>query len=190
MKKAVSATMKERKEMGYSLALKTITEQGAFSGYASVFNVIDSQRDEVHPGAFRDTLKARDVPVKLLWQHHMDAPIGVITALYEDVRGLYIEGQLLLEVAQARDAYALLKAGAVTGLSIGYAPRRYTRDPHTGVRKLQAIDLVEVSLVTLPANAQAQVTVVKQLSGYAEPTPAEMACAISAMKRAIAVLRS
>jgi HK97 family phage prohead protease len=189
MKKTVSASMKEHKAMEYLLALKTITDQGSFMGYASVFGVIDSQRDEVQQGAFRDTLRARDLPVKLLWQHQMDAPIGIITALYEDARGLVIEGQLLLEVAQAREAYALLKAGAVTGLSIGYTPRRYTRDLQTGVRKLQAIDLVEVSLVTLPANASAQVTVVKQSYGDDAITLEETAQAIYAMKRAIAVLR-
>jgi HK97 family phage prohead protease len=160
--------MRERKTMDCTMEIKRIDEQGVFAGYASLFGVVDSQRDVVMAGAFRDTLLKRDTPIKLLWQHRLDAPLGLITQIFEDARGLYVEGRLLLEVVQAREAYALLKAGAVTGLSIGYSPRRYTRDPDTGVRKLHAIDLIEVSLVTLPANVAAQVTVVKQ--GHA-PTP-------------------
>lgn len=185
--KKVSQHVKERTSLDYTLSLKSIDAQGTFAGYASVFHVIDSQRDEVLPGAFRDTLRLRDTPVKLLWQHRMDEPVGVIHALFEDARGLYIEGQLLLDVAQAREAYSLLKAGAVTGLSIGYTPRRYTRDPETGVRKLQAVDLVEVSLVTLPANASAQVTVVKEASVRRDGT--QLLRAAEAIDRGITILR-
>lgn len=181
--KNVSASLKEHKSIDYTLSLKRIDAAGTFAGYASVFHVIDSQRDEVMPGAFRDTLLQREAPVKLLWQHRLDEPVGVIHSLFEDANGLYLEGQLLLEVAQAREAYTLLKAGAVTGLSIGYTPRRYTRDPDTGVRKLHAVDLIEVSLVTLPANAQAHITVVKQAG-----SPALIEAA-GALDRAIAVLR-
>ncbi len=176
--------LRERKALDYTLSLKQISEEGVFAGYASVFHVVDSQRDEMMAGAFRDTLKQRDTPVKLLWQHRMDEPIGVVTSLFEDKQGLYIEGKLLLDVAQAREAHSLLKAGAVSGLSIGYSPRRYTRDPDTGVRKLFAVDLVEISLVTLPANAQAQVTVVKDM----RVTP-QMIAAAEALDRAIGVLR-
>jgi len=160
--RGVAAHMKERKAIDTTLEVKRINAEGVFAGYASLFGVVDTQRDVVMRGAFKDTLARREMPVKLLWQHRMDEPIGIITQLFEDGRGLYIEGRLLLEVAQAREAYALLKAGAVTGLSIGYSPRRYRRDPDTGVRRLYAVDLVEVSLVTLPANTAAQVTVVKE----------------------------
>lgn len=186
--KTVSRHLRERKSMDYTLTLKSIDEKGVFAGYASVFHVVDSQRDEVVPGAFLDTLRVRDTPVKLLWQHRLDEPIGVITALFEDARGLYIEGQLLLDVAQAREAYSLLKAGAVSGLSIGYTPRRYKMDPDSGVRKLLAIDLVEVSLVTLPANARAQVTVVKDAQERLEPTEALRAAEV--LERAIRILQN
>lgn len=183
--RSVSRTMKERKDLDYSLQLKRIDESGVFAGYASVFHVIDSQRDEVIPGAFVDTLRLREAPVKLLWQHRMDEPIGVITSLFEDARGLYVEGRLLLDVAQAREAYTLLKAGAVTGLSIGYSPRKYVRDPDTGIRKLQAVELIEVSLVTLPANARAQVTVVKE----AVPSSHAVLKAAESLERAIRILQ-
>lgn len=184
-KRGVEDRLKERKAMECTLALKRMDAEGVFAGYASLFDVVDTQRDVVLPGAFRDTLLRRESPVKLLWQHKLDAPIGVITQLFEDARGLYIEGRLLLEVAQAREAYALLKAGAVSGLSIGYAPRKYVRDPDTGVRRLQAVDLVEVSLVTLPANTAAQVTVVKE-----QVHPAQWVAFSDACDRAKAILQA
>lgn len=193
--RGLSPRMKEVKSLSLNLEIKRISETGVFAGYASVFNVIDSQRDKVLPGAFSDSLRASASSVKLLWQHRLDAPIGTITALFEDARGLYIEGQLLLEVAQAKEAYTLLKAGVVTGLSIGYSPRRFSRDPDTGVRLLQAIDLIEVSLVTLPANDKAQVTVVKDRRHANEPThskqyntPTMLQCA-EALERAIRILK-
>jgi HK97 family phage prohead protease len=99
--------------------------------------------------------------VQLLWQHQWDKPIGVITSLFEDARGLYMKGKLLLEVEQAREAYALLKAGVVRGLSIGYSVKRSRRSPDSGIRELLDLNLWEISLVTQPANEAAQVTVVK-----------------------------
>lgn len=147
--------------MPCAFEVKSIAEDGTFAGYASVFNNVDSQRDRVHPGAFKASIAQRDTPVQLLWQHQWQQPIGVISALFEDARGLVVKGRLLLEVAQAREAYALLKAGVVRGLSIGYSVRRARRNPDTGVRELLELNLWEISLVTLPANEAAQVTVVK-----------------------------
>jgi HK97 family phage prohead protease len=141
--------------------IKSLDEAGLFSGYASVFHVVDQQRDVVMPGAFTYALQTmKPGHVKLLWQHTWSEPIGVIERLFEDAQGLYIEGRLLLDIARAREAYALLKAGAMSGLSIGYSPK--TRiEPDTGVRQLLEVDLWEISLVTLPANPLATVTVVK-----------------------------
>lgn len=143
------------------LELKSLDADGRFAGYASVFDVVDSQRDVVLRGAFAHTLQERAGQIKLLWQHQWEEPIGLITKLFEDARGLYMEGLLLMDVARAREAYALMKAGVVKGLSIGYTPGRWVRDLDAGVRKLQSVDLWEISLVTTPANAAAQVTVVK-----------------------------
>lgn len=157
--------------------IKSLAADGTFSGYASVFNVVDSQRDVMLPGAFKATLKSRTQPVQLLWQHQWESPIGVIESLFEDTRGLYIKGRLLMEVTQAREAHALLKAGVIRGLSIGYSVKRAARDVETGVRQLQEVDLWEVSIVTLPANASAQVTVVKA-------NDPDMAALVAAMERA------
>ncbi len=155
------ANHRARGQMPCAFEMKSLAADGTFEGYASVFGVIDSQRDRVHPGAFKSSIKSREKPVQLLWQHQWDKPIGVITALFEDACGLYLKGKLLMEVAQAREAYALLKAGVVRGLSIGYSVKRSRRNPDSGVRELLDLNLWEISLVTQPANEAALVTVVK-----------------------------
>lgn len=157
----ISAMMRERKHMAFGLQLKSLDEQGRFAGYASIFDVVDNQRDIMLRGAFSQTLRTRKTDIKLLWQHQQSEPIGIIEQAFEDDYGLYIQGRLLLDVQKASEAMALLKAGAVKGLSIGYSPIRYTVEPDTGIRLLAEVDLWEVSLVTFPANEAAQVTVVK-----------------------------
>jgi uncharacterized protein len=174
------------------LEMKSLSETGVFAGYGSVFDRVDSQRDVVVRGAFAATLdKRRPSDVKLLWQHDVLEPIGVIEELFEDDIGLYVKGRLLLDVARAREAYALLKEGVVKGLSIGYSPLRYSIDPDSGVRMLKAVELWEISLVTFPANDAAQITVFKdhapdRLSYMQENIPAWQAVKLSdALDKAI-----
>lgn len=183
--KKISPTMRERKKLGFSLMLKSLDEAGRFAGYGSVFGLVDSQRDMMLAGAFSRTLAGRVQQIKLLWQHQQDEPIGVFDVIREDANGLYVEGRLLLEVQRAREAYTLLKEGAVRGLSIGYSPVRYTTDGKTGVRKLAEVELWEISLVTFPANEAAQVTVVKQLTDSGQ-----LVALSEVLDRAIRVLRA
>lgn len=157
----VASTMREKCQLDVDLEIKSMNEAGRFAGYASVFDVVDNQRDAVERGAFLNTLKGRLRDIKLLWQHQMNEPIGYFTEIFENAHGLYVEGQLLLDVARAKEALSLLKNGVLKGMSIGYAPRRYAMDPDTGVRHLNEVDLYEISLVTFPANEVAQVSVVK-----------------------------
>ncbi len=157
------AIAKPSAQTSYSFEIKSLAEDGSFAGYASVFHVVDSQHDVIEPGAFRKSLSTREQPVQLLWQHQWAEPIGVVEALFEDARGLFVKGRLLMEVARAKEAYALLKAGVLKGLSIGYNVQKARRDPDTGIRTLQEVELWEVSLVTFPANEAAQVTVVKSV---------------------------
>lgn len=157
----VSRSMLERKKLAFPLELKTLEEDGRFAGYASVFNVIDNQRDVIVKGAFVDTVKNRVSDIKLLWQHQMSEPIGLFDRIFEDHKGLYVEGRLLLGLQRAREAYTLLKQGIIGGLSIGYSAVRYTVDPKAQIRQLKAVQLWEISLVTFPANPAALVTVVK-----------------------------
>jgi HK97 family phage prohead protease len=137
---------------------------GEFEGYASLFGVVDLNRDVVEAGAFRETLARRGARgVRLLWQHDPSAPIGRWLSLLEDSRGLKVRGRLSLEVARARELRALIRDGAVDGLSIGFRTERARADPSTGRRHLLKIDLWEVSLVTFPMLPGARVTAAKTL---------------------------
>lgn len=143
--------------------VKEITEAGIFSGYASVFGNVDAYGDMVMPGAFTKSL-AEKKPA-LLWQHNSREPIGVWRDFKENEKGLFATGQLLVDgVARAKEAYALLKAGALNGLSIGYRLRGYEWEKINDeeVCKLTDIDLWEVSLVTFPANDEARISDVKE----------------------------
>ncbi len=141
--------------------IKAVSEDGLFSGYGSVFGVIDSYKEVVAPGAFAESLSQR-TPA-LLWQHRSGEPIGVYSALREDQTGLYVEGKLALKTARGAEAYELLKMGAISGLSIGFVTRDDSYDRVTGIRTLKKVDLWEVSLVTFPANDAARVSGVKSI---------------------------
>jgi len=141
--------------------IKAVSEDGLFSGYGSVFGVIDSYKEVVAPGAFAESLSQR-TPA-LLWQHRSGEPIGVYSALREDQTGLYVEGKLALKTARGAEAYELLKMGAISGLSIGFVTLDDSYDRVTGIRTLKKVDLWEVSLVPFPANESARVSGVKSI---------------------------
>jgi hypothetical protein len=146
--------------------IKAVSDEGTFSGYGSVFGVEDWYSDVVMPGAFQRSLaehRANGTKPLLLWQHDSRAPIGVYSTVEEDRKGLYVEGQLALDVQQGREAYSLLRMGALSGLSIGYVTRRYEVDKESDVRKLLDVDLWEISPVSFPANDKARVEAVKGL---------------------------
>ena len=133
-------------------------EFGYFEGYASVFNVTDSDADVVQPGAFADTL-ASGRKVKMCWQHSFYDVIGGFTEMKEDSNGLWVKGRINLGVEKGREAYALLKAGDIDSMSIGYSCE--DREYRDGIRLLKKLKLYEISLVTEPANSYALVTSVK-----------------------------
>jgi HK97 family phage prohead protease len=144
------------------LDFKAVAADGAFEGYASLFDKEDLGRDVVAPGAFRDSLAARGpTGVKMLFQHNPSEPIGVWDTLREDLRGLYVRGRLMPEVARAREVLALMRAGALDGLSIGFRAIKGRRDARTGVRRLEKVDLWEISVVTFPLLPGARVAHVK-----------------------------
>ena len=127
-----------------------------FAGYAAVFDRPDRGGDVVRAGASARSL-ARGGPVPLLWQHDAARPIGRIDYLKEDKRGLRVIARLS-EGRAGREAAALLKEGAVRGLSFGYRVRAAHGD---APRELTELDLVEVSLVTLPMQPKARVHAVE-----------------------------
>jgi hypothetical protein len=146
-----------------AFALKSITIDGVFEGYASLFNREDLGGDIVLPGAFRDSLARRGVGgIKLLFQHNPNEPIGIWQSIVEDARGLFVRGRLMLDIARGREIYTLMRAGAVDGLSIGFRTVTARRDRATGVRRLEKVDLWEISVVTFPMLPEARVAAVKQ----------------------------
>jgi len=148
----------------YALQIKAAGDDGTVEGYGSVFGVRDDYDDVIAKGAFAGSLsqhKAAGTMPAMLWQHNSAEPIGVWSDMVEDDRGLKITGRLALATARGREAFELLKMGALNGLSIGFMSKQWAYDRETEVRTLTEIDLWEVSLVTFPANQAARVTGVK-----------------------------
>lgn len=168
----------ERRNTIVRLEQRAIGDDGTIEGYGSVFNVVDDWGDIIVPGAFAATLaahKAAGTMPAMLWQHDPSEPIGVWTEMIEDAKGLRVKGQLALDTVRGKEAHALLKLGALNGLSIGFMSKQWTYDRDTEVRTLTEIDLWEVSLVTFPANEKARVTQVKGVDEMATPKDAEKA---------------
>jgi len=138
-------------------------EDGSFEGYASVFGVVDQGMDVVGRGAFTKSL-GEGRKVKMLLQHDTSKVIGVWDEIREDERGLFVKGRLLKDVRLGRGAMALMRAGAIDSMSIGYRTKVAVPEAGGRVRKLMELGLFEVSVVTFPMNEAALVTDVKSLT--------------------------
>lgn len=170
----------------FSFHIKAVSDDGLFSGYASVFDMVDGDYDVVVKGAFAESLaawQAKNALPALLWQHRQSEPIGVYTKMIEDSVGLYVEGRLCLEAVRGKEAHALMKMGALSGLSIGFVSRDDSYDRVTGVRTLKKVDLWEVSVVTFPANDAARVNGIKARR-------AEQASAAASLQNLVNIIRS
>lgn len=170
----------ERVTCGLELKFAADQAEMVFFGYGAVFGNVDSYGDLIVPGAFAETLSFAKSSAQwpaMLMQHGGAGftgddmtPIGVWTELREDDVGLYVEGKLA-DTARGREAHTLMKMTprpAITGLSIGYVTKSYEprSRPDQPRRKLTKLDLLEVSLVTFPANPKARIAAVK--SGLTE----------------------
>lgn len=152
------------KTKDFTLSLKGLTDEGTFEGYGSIFGNVDSYGERVMPGAFGESLakhRREGTSVLMLWQHNPHEPIGVWDDLAEDGKGLWGKGRLIMEVQKAREVHALMKAGAIGGLSIGY--REIRVEPKDNVRELEELDLREISPVSFPANRRARISAVKSI---------------------------
>lgn len=148
----------ERKFCAGGAAIRLI-DGAVIEGYASYFGKRDKGGDVVLAGAYAASLKAleaRGARVKMLWQHDPAQPIGVWDEVREDGKGLYVRGRLLTSVERGREAAALIEAGGIDGLSIGYRTVRAEKDAK-GQRLLSEVELWEVSLVTFPMLPEARV---------------------------------
>lgn len=160
----------------------------SFTGYGAVFGNVDAHGDVIEPGAFSKFLsdvKSGNQPWPAMLSQHggwqMSAedmtPIGVWTDFSEDGHGLKVSGQLA-DTPRGREMHALMKMSprpAIDGMSIGYIakewePRSRPEDPK---RRLKRIDLIEVSLVTRPANGKARVEAVKSIDAIETLADAE-----------------
>lgn len=144
------------------LSIKAMDDAtGEFEGYGSTFlGGPDSVGDIVMPGAYKDSLAehaARGTMPKMFWQHDPHQPIGKWLSASEDDKGLLMRGRLNMGVQKGKEAYELLKAGDIDGLSIGYRIRKHTEDKDRGVWLLEKLDLFEVSVVSIGANRNATV---------------------------------
>jgi Escherichia/Staphylococcus phage prohead protease len=147
----------------------TIDADGTVEGYASLFGEIDQARDMVMRGAFAETLASRGIRrIPMLFQHDPSEPVGIWLELREDFRGLFARGRLIPEVARGRELISLLREGAIDGLSIGFRASRARIDPKTRIRRLLAIDLWEISIVTFPLLAGARVRAAKHATSKAK----------------------
>ena len=136
-----------------------VTDGTRIEGYASYFGACDQGGDIVQSGAYGASLRALSTEgrsVKMLWQHDPAQPIGIWDEVHEDEKGLYVKGRLLLDVAKGREAAALIEAGAIDGLSIGYRTQKASKNDK-GQRLLNELELWEVSLVTFPMLPTARV---------------------------------
>jgi Escherichia/Staphylococcus phage prohead protease len=184
-------TLPEREVKFAPVDLKSVEADGTFSGYASLFGTVDLGQDLVMPGAFRESLQTRGARgVKLLFQHDPNEPIGVWLELNEDARGLFARGRLMPEVTRAREVLSLMRAGALDGLSIGFRTVQGRTDPASGVRRLDKIDLWEISVVTFPMLPEARVSTVKRRAAQTRNASPQLAGLARSFRRGAQAMRA
>ena len=162
----------ERIEVKFAEA--DVKSTGEFAGYGAVFGNVDAYGDVIQEGAFKATLsdwgQGGKLPPMLLQHGGMgltdgdQMPIGKWTKMSEDSRGLYAEGKLInLDTERGKTVYGALKEGVLDGLSIGYRAKEFAlrSKPDEPRRTLKVVDLVELSVVTFPANGKARISAVK-----------------------------
>lgn len=147
------------------LEIKALKDTGEFEGYGSTFGgEPDAYGDVIAAGAYAESLaehKSKGTMPKLFWQHDPSQPIGKWVEAKEDNHGLLLKGKLNMDVQRGREAYALLKAEDIDGLSIGYRIQKHSVDDETGIWTLEKLALIEVSVVSVGANENAVVSSVK-----------------------------
>jgi HK97 family phage prohead protease len=132
-------------------------DAGLISGVAWKFGEPDRVGDMIEPGAF----KGAKLPLPMLFGHDFNDPVGSWDSVTEKADGLYISGKLLVnDVARAKEVFALVKAGAVPGLSVTFIAKQAKTRPGGG-RTITKLELLEVSLVTIPMHPGAKVTSAK-----------------------------
>lgn len=172
-----------REALDFDIRFSAADDGGVFTGHAAVFDERNSFNEIVKRGAFTRTLsehQSRNIRPPMLWSHRTDEIIGVWTDIREDATGLAVTGKLITETTRGKEAHALLKAGALNGLSIGFRARTAERGAN-GLRILTDIELVEISLVALPSAGNARIKQVRSAG--------ELSAFTRAVNSAVATLR-
>jgi HK97 family phage prohead protease len=137
-------------------------------GYASLFETPDLAGDEIARGAFLQSLKSPDIRrVKMLYQHDQSRPIGSWHQIKETPQGLWVAGELAPHVQLADEVCALIKHGAIDGLSIGFRALKAKGLRGRARRRLQQVELVEISIVTFPMQPLARLRMAEIVSPQA-----------------------
>lgn len=151
------------KKLDLQFRFDSSAPEGEIRGIASPFGEVNSFNERVAPGAFERTIsehRSSGTAPLMLWAHDQSEPIGVWKSLEETSQGLEVRGTIVTETRRGAEAYALLKAGALNGLSIGFRARKQNRDK-SGVRVLTDVDLAEISVVGLPSAASARISEIR-----------------------------
>ncbi len=148
-----------------TLPIAQMTDDGTFSGYATLFGKVDLGRDRVERGAFLRSLLTRGKgSIRMLFQHDPAEPIGVWEEIREDEKGLYVRGRIVSQTARRQEVLNLMRAGAIDGLSIGFRTEKSRTESTSGIRSILQADLWDISIVTFPMLPQARVSQVKRLT--------------------------
>lgn len=131
---------------------------GIIKGYGSYFGNKDSDNDVIMKGAYKKTIAENGERVKYLYQHDMNQPIGKMTELYEDEKGLVFVAEIA-KTQLGNDVVELMKSGVITENSVGIMPIQ--KNNKGDYREITEVKLYEISAVTLAANDQAKILDVK-----------------------------
>jgi uncharacterized protein len=131
---------------------------GIIKGYGSYFGNKDSDNDVIIKGAYKKTIAENGERVKYLYQHDMNQPIGKMTELYEDDKGLVFVAEIA-KTQLGKDVVELMKSGVITENSVGIMPIQ--KNNKGDYREITEVKLYEISAVTLAANDQAKILDVK-----------------------------
>ena len=146
-----------------------------FSGYASLFGVVDFGLDVVEPGAFARSLLSRGADgVRMLYNHKPDIIIGAWAEIAEDDRGLFVRGALTESCSLSQHVGRMIRDRELSGLSIGF--RTIRAEMCSSIRRIIEIDIWEISIVAMPMLYNARITATflpdqkgdEMLSGAAE----------------------
>lgn len=166
-------------------SIKSLTETGQIEGLLAGFGNVDHGGDKLLAGSLTKSLAARTAPLPMLLHHDLHRPIGAWKEWQERPDGLYVKGNLTLTTRDGQEAHALAKDGALTGLSIGWAPKQATRD-REGVRIIAEADLFEGSLVSVPMNDKTRVAAIKAIGSARDIAELLQAAGVSGRRAKVA----